>query len=114
MVEGYRVLKNRLIHDDVICPQDADAAHLAFWERIQQLESELDKAQGDNVTLEYTNRGLVDWAYGHNAELKERIQQLESKAAALYSLAERTCGDGCHCMKENNEKCALLETDKCR
>ena len=40
MVEGYRVLKNRLIHDDVICPQDADAAHLAFWERIQQLEEE--------------------------------------------------------------------------
>ena len=40
-----------------------------------------------------------------------RIQQLETKAAALYTLAERTCGDGCHCMKENNEKCALLETD---
>ena len=39
MVDGYRVLKNRLIHDDVICPQDADAAHLAFWERIQQLET---------------------------------------------------------------------------
>ena len=46
------------------------------------------------------------------ATQQERIQQLESKAAALYTLAERTCGDGCHCMKENNEKCALMETDK--
>ena len=73
MVDGYRILKNRLLHNDVICPQNADAAHLAFW---------------------------------------ERIQQLESKAAALYTLAERTCGDGCHCMKENDEKCALLENDK--
>ena len=44
-------------------------------------------------------------------ELQERIQQLETKAAALYTLAERTCGDGCHCMKENDEKCALMETD---
>ena len=47
-----------------------------------------------------------------NSELRERIQQLETKAAALYTLAERTCGDGCHCMKENNEKCALLENHK--
>jgi len=39
----------------------------------------------------------------------KRIQQLEVKAAALYTLAERTCGDGCHCMKENNERCALQE-----
>ena len=44
MVDGYRVLKNRLIHDDVICPQDADAAHLAFWERIQQLTDGINRA----------------------------------------------------------------------
>ena len=57
---------------------------------------------------------LISWEYIEHSkieELEERIQQLETKAAALYALAERTCGDGCHCMKENNEKCALMETD---
>jgi len=70
-------------------------------ERIQQLEDELQWRLQDNHVRVSSRKSKYDL----------RIQQLESRAAALYSLAERTCGDGCHCMKENNEKCALMETD---
>jgi len=38
----------------------------------------------------------------------ERIAELEAENARLRVLVDRTCGDGCHCMSENNGKCAAL------
>ena len=71
MVEGYRVLKNRLIHDDVICPQDADAAHLAFWERIQQLTEELDNYKEKALCIHtYWNDETRIEAVMHELKLK--------------------------------------------
>ena len=35
------------------------------------------------------------------------VEALQAENKALRELAERTCGDGCHCMAENNGKCAL-------
>ena len=35
------------------------------------------------------------------------IIALEAQVEELRELVERTCGDGCHCMDENNERCAL-------
>lgn len=84
------VAKEGLIGEEYIAAERA-------WNHQQERIEELEEVGGTKI-----------------AELEERIQQLESKAAALYTLAERTCGDGCHCMKENNEKCALLETDNGR
>jgi hypothetical protein len=37
--------------------------------------------------------------------------ELEAENKALRELVERTCGDGCHCAKENNGICAMLELD---
>ena len=45
-------------------------------------------------------------------EAAERIEALEAEVAELRKLVERTCGDGCHCMDENNEECALTALDK--
>ena len=78
MVEGYRILKNRLIHDDVICPQDADAAHVAFWERIQQLEGAHKANVHQELRTDYTERGhRCEWRVAYEA-----VQQ-RSKAALL-------------------------------
>ena len=41
-----------------------------------------------------------------------KIAELEAHVAELRKLVERTCGDGCHCMDENNERCALVALDK--
>jgi len=41
-----------------------------------------------------------------------KISSLEAENARLQKLVDRTCGDGCHCMAENNEKCAALLADK--
>ena len=35
------------------------------------------------------------------------INEVNIKNTKLRELAERTCGDGCHCMAENGGKCAL-------
>ena len=67
MVDGYRVLKNRLIHDDVICPQDADAAHLAFWERIQQLEDALHEIYGRACVAMGEDDDLVLYGFAQEA-----------------------------------------------
>ena len=40
-------------------------------------------------------------------ELEAKLAELEQQLAELYTLVERTCGDGCHCMAENNGNCAL-------
>ena len=41
-----------------------------------------------------------------------QIKVLEERVAELRELVERTCGDGCHCMDENNKDCALAALDK--
>ena len=51
---------------------------------------------------------LWDW---YLLELNRR-EKREDTIARLTKLVERTCGDGCHCMKENNEICALIELEK--
>ena len=41
-------------------------------------------------------------------EAEARLREdLEATIAELKKLVERTCGDGCHCMKENDGQCAL-------
>ena len=42
----------------------------------------------------------------------EEIEALKTQVAELRKLVERTCGDGCHCMDENNKDCALAALDK--
>ena len=45
-------------------------------------------------------------------DLRIKVRELEAQVAELRKLVERTCGDGCHCMDENNERCALAALDK--
>ena len=45
----------------------------------------------------------------HIEVLWERVVELETENIKLRVLVDRTCGDGCHCMSENNEKCAAVE-----
>ena len=49
------------------------------------------------------------FALTHKKPTQAADEWLADKAqlAELYTLVERTCGDGCHCMAENNGNCAL-------
>ena len=50
--------------------------------------------------------------YTQLVEQMDEIDALKAQVAELRELVERTCGDGCHCMDENNKDCALAALDK--
>ena len=70
------------------------------WEALSK--NAADRACDDSYTSD--DVGIL-WA-------KDRTNQLDAQVAELRKLVERTCGDGCHCMDENNEECALTALDK--
>ena len=50
---------------------------------------------------------MISYSTKQVTKLIAEKDELEQQLAELLALAERTCGDGCHCMAENNGKCAL-------
>jgi hypothetical protein len=44
--------------------------------------------------------------------MQDAVMELEQQVAKQLTFIERVCGDGCHCMAENNKKCFAVEQEK--
>ena len=65
--------------------------------------------EGLQIELDYLFNIYSGFSKSKFIEMQARIDRLEAENTRLRILVDRTCGDGCHCMSENNEKCAALE-----
>ena len=78
------------------------------WIPAIEVDKHVAELEGRQIEVDYLFNIYSGFSKSKFIEMQARIDRLEAENTRLRILVDRTCGDGCHCMSENNGKCAAL------